>query len=59
MAKVAGGVCVMDVKKNVWALVLAGGQGNRLAALTSNLHGVVVPKQFCSLPSVLAEPIDA
>jgi mannose-1-phosphate guanylyltransferase len=32
-----------------WALVLAGGDGSRLHGLTRNAHGVVVPKQFCSL----------
>ena len=44
------GACV-DVKHrfNTWALVLAGGNGNRLQRLTRNGQGVVVPKQFCSL----------
>ena len=31
-----------------WAIVLAGGSGVRLQALTKNELGVVVPKQYCS-----------
>jgi mannose-1-phosphate guanylyltransferase len=41
-------------------LVLAGGEGSRLHGLTRNVHGVVVPKQFCSLqggPSLLQEAL--
>jgi mannose-1-phosphate guanylyltransferase len=41
-------------------LVLAGGEGSRLQGLTRNVHGVVVPKQFCSLqggPSLLQEAL--
>jgi mannose-1-phosphate guanylyltransferase len=41
-------------------LVLAGGEGARLHGLTRNVHGVVVPKQFCSLqggPSLLQEAL--
>jgi mannose-1-phosphate guanylyltransferase len=34
---------------NTWALVLAGGEGTRLHGLTRDIHGVAVPKQFCSL----------
>src|SRR5262245_45742747 len=34
---------------NVWALVLAGGDGNRLRALTTAPCGTHVPKQDCSL----------
>lgn len=33
----------------MWALVLAGGKGSRLQCLTRNVHGVMVPKQYCSL----------
>jgi len=33
----------------MWALVLAGGEGSRLHSLTRNVHGVMVPKQYCSL----------
>jgi mannose-1-phosphate guanylyltransferase len=32
-----------------WAVVLAGGEGSRLARLTKTSDGVVIPKQFCSL----------
>lgn len=32
-----------------WALVLAGGEGSRLRALTTTASGIAVPKQFCSL----------
>jgi hypothetical protein len=31
-----------------WAVVLAGGDGNRVAAMTRDGHGRVVPKQFWS-----------
>jgi mannose-1-phosphate guanylyltransferase len=34
---------------NDWAIVLAAGEGSRLACLTRDEHGRVVPKQFCSL----------
>jgi mannose-1-phosphate guanylyltransferase len=32
-----------------WAIVLAGGEGSRLRALTTTAAGVAIPKQFCSL----------
>jgi mannose-1-phosphate guanylyltransferase len=32
-----------------WALVLAGGEGSRLRALTTTASGIAIPKQFCSL----------
>ena len=32
-----------------WAVVLAAGDGTRLAALTTDASGNSVPKQFCSL----------
>jgi mannose-1-phosphate guanylyltransferase len=32
-----------------WGLVLAGGEGRRLHALTTDNSGAAVPKQFCSL----------
>jgi mannose-1-phosphate guanylyltransferase len=47
-------------RSNTWSLVLAGGEGSRLHGLTRNAHGVVVPKQFCSLrggPSLLQEAL--
>ncbi len=34
---------------NVWSIVLAGGEGTRLRALTMRPCGTAVPKQFCSL----------
>jgi mannose-1-phosphate guanylyltransferase len=33
----------------VWALVLAAGEGSRLSSLTTTPGGLTVPKQFCSL----------
>ncbi|MGE0113904.1 MAG: sugar phosphate nucleotidyltransferase [Steroidobacteraceae bacterium] len=38
-----------DYDDHVWALVLAGGDGNRLRSLTTTASGVAVPKQYCSL----------
>lgn len=34
---------------HLWTLVLAGGDGTRLASVTRNHDGVVVPKQYCRL----------
>jgi mannose-1-phosphate guanylyltransferase len=34
---------------NLWAIILAGGDGQRLNTLTVNADGVCVPKQYCSL----------
>ncbi|HYM34488.1 MAG TPA: sugar phosphate nucleotidyltransferase, partial [Steroidobacteraceae bacterium] len=45
---------------NTWALVLAGGEGNRLRSLTTTSQGTAIPKQFCSLrggPSLLQEAL--
>jgi mannose-1-phosphate guanylyltransferase len=39
----------MNKSKQTWAIVLAGGDGNRLRDLTTTPSGVAVPKQFCSL----------
>jgi mannose-1-phosphate guanylyltransferase len=39
----------MKYRQNTWALVLAAGDGTRLASLTTDSHGIAVPKQFCSL----------
>jgi mannose-1-phosphate guanylyltransferase len=47
--------------QKVWALVLAGGEGKRLRALTMEPCGTAVPKQFCSLRgerSLIEEAID-
>jgi mannose-1-phosphate guanylyltransferase len=43
-------------RADVWAIVLAGGDGLRLRGLTADSLGTTVPKQFCSLdggPSLL------
>ena len=51
----------MIATQNVWALVLAGGEGKRLHALTTQPGGTPVPKQFCSLRgerSLIEEAID-
>lgn len=39
----------MPQARHVWSLVLAGGDGNRLRALTTRPCGTSVPKQYCSL----------
>lgn len=39
----------MKELSRLWAVVLAGGEGSRLARLTKTSDGVVIPKQFCSL----------
>jgi mannose-1-phosphate guanylyltransferase len=44
----------------IWALVLAAGEGSRLRGLTRDERGVAVPKQFCSLqggPCLLQEAL--
>ncbi len=43
-----------------WAIVLAAGDGSRVAGLTRDRHGVAVPKQFCrpgSGPSLFARAL--
>jgi mannose-1-phosphate guanylyltransferase len=40
---------VMKLRQRTWALVLAAGEGTRLASLTTDAEGNSVPKQFCSL----------
>lgn len=39
----------MKPQRAPWAVVLAGGDGTRLASLTRDVDGAAVPKQFCSL----------
>lgn len=39
----------MKDDRHLWALVLAAGEGSRLAGLTTDAQGVAVPKQYCSL----------
>lgn len=46
----------MGAGRNVWAIVLAAGDGTRLHELTGDGTGAAVPKQFCSFgagPSLL------
>src|SRR5262249_27668817 len=42
-------VAAMTRNSATWAVVLAAGDGTRLAALTTDASGNSVPKQFCSL----------
>ena len=39
----------MKRRQRTWALVLAAGDGTRLASLTTDAGGNAVPKQYCSL----------
>jgi mannose-1-phosphate guanylyltransferase len=36
-------------RRNIWVVVLAGGDGRRLSALTRDANGICTPKQYCSL----------
>jgi mannose-1-phosphate guanylyltransferase len=50
----------MSDSGNIWALVLAAGEGRRLRTLTTTRNGLAIPKQFCSLeggPSLLREAL--
>ena len=50
----------MSDSDNLWALVLAAGDGRRLRGLTTTRGGLAIPKQFCSLesgPSLLREAL--
>lgn len=50
----------MSSRPNIWAIVLAAGDGTRLASLATDDRGNVVPKQFCSLnggPSLLRKTL--
>lgn len=50
----------MRTTATTWALVLAGGDGTRLASLTRDDQGRAIPKQFCSLaggPTLLDDAI--
>jgi hypothetical protein len=55
------GVSVSTVStQHDWAVILAAGDGTRLAALTRDINGVVIAKQLWSLngrPSLLAEAL--
>jgi mannose-1-phosphate guanylyltransferase len=39
----------MRMRQNIWAIVLAAGNGTRLSSISTDNHGAVVPKQYCSL----------
>jgi mannose-1-phosphate guanylyltransferase len=39
----------MRARQRTWTVVLAAGDGSRLASLTTDANGRAVPKQFCSL----------
>src|SRR5882672_9910209 len=39
----------MKLQQQIWTVVLAAGDGTRLAALTTDSGGKPVPKQYCSL----------
>jgi mannose-1-phosphate guanylyltransferase len=39
----------MKTRQHTWAIVLAAGNGTRLASLSTDERGTAVPKQFCSL----------
>src|SRR6202008_1398846 len=43
-----GGLTMRSVS-NMWAVILAGGDGSRLREITTTEAGEVIPKQFCSL----------
>jgi mannose-1-phosphate guanylyltransferase len=42
-------MAILDRHENIWASVLAGGEGTRLSTLTHALHGWDMPKQFAAL----------
>lgn len=51
----------MERDKDLWAVVLAAGEGNRLRSLTTDKEGMWVPKQFCSIdggPSMLRSALE-
>jgi len=39
----------MKDRSNLWSLILAGGDGTRLQALTQRVAGAPIPKQYCRL----------
>lgn len=49
----------MSTAGRTWAMVLAAGDGTRLASLTTDSRGVAIPKQFCSLHGDSSLPHDA
>lgn len=50
----------MTRTESMWGVVLAGGSGSRLSAMTTDATGTVIPKQYCSFlggPSLLRTTI--
>src|SRR5262245_29152750 len=46
----AGIAAAMDLPhEHLWALILAGGDGTRLQALTRRISGAPIPKQYCRI----------
>lgn len=43
---------MVDRKDRTWALILAGGEGTRLASLTTALYGTPLPKQFAAIDGI-------
>jgi len=51
----------VDARGSTWGVILAGGSGTRLSALTTDADGTVIPKQYCSFlggPSLLRTTIE-
>src|SRR5213076_2182815 len=48
-SRAEAGARTMSRASRTWAVVLAAGEGTRLASLTRDAAGNSVPKQFCSL----------
>jgi len=54
-------MALQDRRENLWAIVLAAGEGKRLSTLTRALHGCDRPKQFAALwggRTLLARTLD-
>lgn len=41
----------MEDRKDIWAIILAAGDGTRLKSLTTDSQGIIIPKQFCAFKS--------
>lgn len=54
-------MALQNRRENLWAIVLAAGEGKRLSTLTRALHGCDMPKQFAALwggRTLLARTLD-
>jgi mannose-1-phosphate guanylyltransferase len=54
-------MAIQTRRENLWAILLAAGEGTRLSTLTRSLHGWDMPKQFATLwggRSFLARTVD-